>query len=314
MAQLPISNRRSIAPQPPPPPEPAQDQTLFDYIMACVTAINPAFPQQGQNESDNDYLGRICSFFSPNGEMTEEAWNQMDLEAQQWYNNASLEFEQNQPITPPDGFYEPPQEEQQPQQQVQPQQSNTPQKGQVPPGLARHQAEMRAKREAAAAAANGQGNGQYQPQPQQQPARGSVPQRMAPQQPPQQQPPANNRRQAPPAPQQQQYAAPAVPQRRAQQQPVYTPPTPVQPQRRQAPAPQQAPAATQPRQTRDQNVIDDLRAQVVYDPSMTPDRLVAYARSKGYPQAETSVRAVVSGVRSIMSLLDRMGYLNIPQG
>lgn len=323
MAQLPISNRRSIAPPPPPPPaqDAAQEQTLFDYILACITAVNPAFAPQGPSEDDNAYLGRICSFFSPNGDMTEEGWNQMDPEAQQWYNDASLAFEQNSPLPAPQGFYE-----EQPQSNGNGQAQAAPAaidpatgKKPIPPGLARHQAEVRAKKEAAAAAANGS-NGQAQYQAPAAPQQRGVPQRMAP----------------PPVQQPQQAQAPAVPPRRGGPAPVYTPPPqPVAPQRRMAPPMQQqvqAPAVPQrrgapapaaipqqaraPRQSigRDQGIVDDLRAQVVYNPEITPQQLVAYARERGYPQVESSIGAIVSQVRSIMNLLDRMGYIAIPQG
>lgn len=324
MAQLPIQNRRSIAPAPPPPQQDQQqEQTLFDYIWACITALRPDFAPQGEHEPDNAFFERMVKFIAPDGEMSEEAWATFDVEAQQWYDAGAAAIAQNQPIPPPDGYYLPetnntinlPDQSQQPQQQA------APGKNPVPAGIAKWRAEQDAIKAAKAAATNGAAappNGRApvqqqtqtrQPPPQQMPARGV----------PQQQP--------------QQAQQPAVPQRRTQQAPVYTPPQANQAalQRRQAPAPQQQPQTQQwatrrqapaPQQVqqqqaaprrerapRSQGVIDDLRAQVIYDPSITPADLIAYARSQGYTQVDSSVGAIVSQVRSIMNLLERMGRL-----
>jgi hypothetical protein len=276
---LPITNRRSTA-APPPPPEPEPEQTLFDYVILCITTLDPTFPAQGQNEDDQAYLQRICKAIA---EMPDDKWGSMDPEGQAWYNEALDALQAGQPVPAPEGFYveeatPPPPEE--PAKAPAPQPSARPQKGVMPPGLARYREEQRNKAQS--------GNGR-EPVP--------APARAAPAIPP--------RRTAPtPAP----APAAAPPPRRGMAPPQQA----AVPQRR-FPAPQApAPAVKPPRQSvgRDPSIVDDLRTQVIYDPEITPADLIAYARDKGYPQVDSSIGAVVSSVRSIMELLDRFGLID----
>lgn len=294
MANIPLQNRRPIAAAaPPPPPQDEQQQSsLYDYIWACVTSIDPSFNDQGPNETDDQFLNRIVTFIAPDGGMPEEKWNDFDVEAQAWYTNAAEAIEQGNSIPPPDGFYAAPDE-----QQVQ-QEQPAPTKGAVPSGLAAYQQRQR-EAKAAANASNGQtqqyaGNGQ------------AGPARMAP------------RNTAAPA-------APAAPSRRAASTPIYTPPQPApMQQRRTAPAPQPqqqgqmqrrqppAPAAAPPQEQRQQSTraprrpdaIDDLRYQVICNPEISQADLINYARQQDYPQADSSIGAVMSQTRSVLAILD----------
>lgn len=298
-------NRRSVAPPPPPPVEEAAP-TLFDYIVGYLTAIDPNFAQQGQNEEHNDYLTRIATFIAPgpNGGMDEENWANFDPQAQQWYEDAAQAIVSGQLIPPPDGFYDAPEE---PVQQAAPQPPAT--RGMNPAaqaGLARYRAEQAAAKAAASQSAPApqpySGNGHAVPQ--QRTAAPPAPVAGAPM-----------RRFAPGAPQQAPATQPpAGPQRRLAPAPA---PAPVQqgPMRRAAPGPAQAPAQPAPERTRSprsQDQITDLRAQVVFNPAITGPELVDYARSQGYQQKDASVTAIISNVRTMLTLLDSMGRLAPP--
>lgn len=326
MATAPIANRRSLAPAappqaaPPPVQEEQQDQTLFDYLYACITAVDPNFVPQQDNEDDQVFLRRMVEFIAPGGGFPEESWatwEQDAPEAQQWYNDAVTAMGQGKEIPAPDGYYLV--DEEQVQQTAPPQTSapvgkpGTP--GVQPTGLAKWHQQQR-EQKAAAAGSNGRAsNGQHAP--------AAIPPRA---------PPPAARTAPPPA-----TTAPVIPPRRnaAPQQPVYTPPQPVAPparrtappaqaqsqqgqqipQRRQAPAAPQAPASGGSRQRAargSQEMLDQLRAQVIYDPELTTQQLIEYARSIGSTQVDSSIGAIVSQGRVWLNLLERMGRLAPP--
>lgn len=312
------TNRRQAAAPPPPPPPP--EESLYDYIWRVVKEGNPGFAEQGDNEPLNDFLLRIVGYISPPAagdnqpHMAEEQWNTFDAEAQGWFNAAAQAYLDQQELPVPDGYYVPEEEQQPP--TPPPVQAAT--RGAFPLNATRGasaptnngaaplhpnpqiaammegKARKKAEREAAAAGGNG-ARPPLQAQAPQSAARGRGVPPAAPVATAPPAAPVYGRRGAAPQPAPQPSAPPAVPAygRRA------APPPPAQP-----PQPRRAQAVG-----RQSDVVDDLRAQIINNPNMSPEDLIAYARANNYVQQDRSLQAMHSQVRSILNLLERMGVI-----
>ena len=309
---IPTASRRSLAPAPAaPPPQEEPEQTLFNYILSCITTVDPDFKPQQQHETDERYLTRICAFLSIPDEgdtsihMPDETWQAMiedAPDAEAWYAAASEAITNRQAVPAPEGFYE---TEEAPAEPEPPPPAPAPRA--VPPRGA-----------AARQPGPAQANGQHAP--------AAIPRRGPPPAPAQ----AAPARRGVPA------AAPAAPPQVPARRPVATAaPAPAPGGRRAAPAAAPAQAEAPKRQINDgikrwqeevkaqkaagtyvprpratSAVSDDLMAQGVYYPTMTNESLAEYARQRGYDQKDSTISAILSRVRTHLDLFDRLGIVD----
>lgn len=295
-----IQARRAPAPVVAPPP-PVEQESLFDYIWTTVKTCNPGFPDQSEQEDVNNFLTRIVAYISPaeDGQphMSGEQWEAFDLEAQGWFNAAAQAYTDQQELPVPDGYF---QEEAAPV---------------APPPVATRGPAPRSAPVAAAPIANGANGAALHPNPQiakmmegkrrkaeeRAAAAGSAPVATAPAMAPRGRAPVA----AAPAP------APVMAPRGRAPVPAAPAPAPVMAPRGRAPVPAAAPVAAQPARApigRNADAVDDLRALVINDPNVTVNDLIAHARQNGYAQQDRSLAAMHSNIRSVMNLIERMGY------
>ena len=286
----------------------APTATEYDTILNDILTINPAFDTTEADEQK--FLNSIITTIDS---ITDAQFASLSPETAAWFNESADNLKEGKPIPAPEGMYD---------------------AGTAPAAapVAAAPAHVAAP---AAASKRGEGLARYREQQKALKAQQAAAAPVA-------AAPAPASRTAAPARQAAPVAAPpaapvnVVPMRRAapgvaapvapvaaapvrRSAPVAAAPAPAPapaPARRAAPAPvSAAPAApAEPKQRRASigrhpDQAEDLRWQVIWNPAISAEELVAYAQANGYQQAETSVRAVVSTVRNVLSLLERNGRL-----